>query len=146
MTTIRVKSMLLLPHPDGERHLVSRLESTPENPHGYHRLIGGSIEPGESAEEAAHRELDEELGATVTQLTRLDVVENIYRIRGQIGHEIVFVFAGLLADSSVVPDGGRWFDDGGPVWTEWIRYDDRDLPLHPAVGDALDRARLGTHP
>lgn len=139
--TIRVKSMLVLPHPDGQRHLVSRLAASPESPDGFHRLIGGSVELGETAAEAAHRELHEELDATVTSLTRLDVVENIFRHCGALGHEIVFVFTGRLTDATVVPDDGRWFDDGGPVWAEWIQYDDNVIPLYPEVTSAVDQVR-----
>jgi 8-oxo-dGTP pyrophosphatase MutT (NUDIX family) len=144
MTAIRVKAMLVLPHPDGDRHLVSRLAPTRENPEGYHRLIGGSIEPGERAVDAARRELDEELGAAVDHPDLIDVVESIYRLDGTLGHEVVFVFSGRLTDPHVVPDEGRWFDDGGPVWAEWIRFDSKEIPLYPDIAQVIDRVRLGS--
>nr|WP_091739728.1 NUDIX domain-containing protein [Microbacterium azadirachtae] len=60
---IRVKAMLIAPSVDGDRHLVSVNAPSRENPLGYHRLIGGSVELGETHREAIIREVDEELGA-----------------------------------------------------------------------------------
>ena len=39
-----------------------------ENPQGYHRLIGGSVNLGEPHRDAIVREVDEELGATIRSL------------------------------------------------------------------------------
>ncbi|UJP11055.1 NUDIX domain-containing protein [Microbacterium sp. KUDC0406] len=65
---IRVKAMLVAPNADGTRHLVSRNASSKENPEGYDRFVGGSVELGETHREAVIREVDEELGAEIRDL------------------------------------------------------------------------------
>ncbi len=77
---IRVKAMLIAPDADGTAHAVSVCPPTVENPLGYHRLIGGSVEPGETHREAVIREVREELDAAIRDLTYLDVVENIFTV------------------------------------------------------------------
>lgn len=44
----------------------------------FHRLIGGGIEFGETAEAALRREFAEELGVTLGSVELLEVVENIF--------------------------------------------------------------------
>lgn len=44
---------------------------------------------GESHRDAVIREVDEELRATIRDLELLGTVENIFRIDGVLGHEIV---------------------------------------------------------
>lgn len=130
---IRVKAMVILLDEDGVRQAVARLRPTAENPDGYDRLIGGHIEPGESAVEAIRREVTEELGADLVDAELLDVVENLFRINGSLGHEVVFVFGGRLARSGVIPPEGAMFsddDDPMPVW--WRPLEDAALlPLYP---------------
>jgi 8-oxo-dGTP pyrophosphatase MutT (NUDIX family) len=67
----------------------------------FYGPLGGGVEFGERAADAATRELQEELGAAVTDLTLLGVLENIFVYEGQPGHEIVFVFDGRLVDRSL---------------------------------------------
>src|SRR5687768_6498661 len=93
---IRVKSMLIAPNDELTAHAVSLNPSTRENPDGYHRLIGGSVELGESHRDAVVREVHEELGATIRELAFLATLENIFHIDGMLGHEIVFLYAGRL--------------------------------------------------
>lgn len=49
---IRVKAMLIAPNDAFTAHAVSLNPPTAENPNGYHRLIGGSVELGESHRDA----------------------------------------------------------------------------------------------
>lgn len=134
-SVIRVKAMLVAPNADHTAHAVSLNPPTAENPDGYHRLIGGGVELGESHRDAILREVDEELTATVHDLTMLATVENIFRMDGVLGHEIVFLYTGRLdplpaaigatlteSDDSVVPVVWRSFDE-----------DDETLPLYPAA-------------
>ncbi|MFT4215368.1 MAG: NUDIX domain-containing protein [Microbacterium sp.] len=90
---IRVKSMLIAKSVDGVSHAVSVNAPTAENPRGYHRLIGGSVEVGETHRDAIEREVREELSAAIRELRYLGVVENIFRIDGTVGHEIVIIYA-----------------------------------------------------
>ncbi len=68
---IRVKAMLVIPHPSIPAHLVSAHASTLENPRGFRCLIGGSVEFGETHREAIAREVEEELGARITRWLRV---------------------------------------------------------------------------
>lgn len=131
---IRVKAMLVAPSVDGSRHLVSYNVPTSENPAGYHRLIGGSVELGETHREAIIREVDEELGARILDLTYLGMVENIFRYDGELGHEVVALYSGQL-DPPPAADGGTLTEsDGSVVPVVWRPFDDGELavPLYPA--------------
>lgn len=130
---IRVKAMLIAPNAAGSAHAVSVNQPTAENPAGYHRLIGGSVEVGESHRDAIVREVGEELGATVDRLTYLGVAENIFRMNGQLGHEIVFLYTGRL-DPEPAPTGATLIEsDGTVVPVAWRPFGDDhlDVPLYP---------------
>jgi ADP-ribose pyrophosphatase YjhB (NUDIX family) len=132
---IRVKAMLLAPNPARTAHAVSLNPPTAEHPAGYHRLIGGSVELGETHRDAVIREVREELGADVDDLELVDVIENIFRIDGHLGHEIVFVHTGRL-DPLPAPSGATLTEsDGSVVPVVWRPLDDHAeaLPLYPAV-------------
>ncbi|MEH7886085.1 NUDIX hydrolase [Bacillus sp. JJ1609] len=58
----------------------------------YYRPIGGGIEYGETSANALKREVLEEIGASITNVNFLGVVENIFTYNGDLGHEIVFVY------------------------------------------------------
>jgi len=134
---IRVKAMAYLPNAAGTHHAVL-LGEDPEGERRFHRLIGGSVELGELAADAIVREVAEELKATLVEPALLGVVENIFTFDGEKGHEIVFVYAGRLAEGDVVPTEGGWYDDlGAPMWVEWrsvgapMEGDHDTLPLYP---------------
>ncbi len=136
---IRVKAMLIAPDAEGAAHAVSVCPPSPENPLGYHRLIGGSVEMGETHRAAVIREVREELGAAIRDLTYLDVVESIFTVHGRAGHEIVFVYTGRL-DPEPPRDGAALCEPDGTVLpVVWRPLDDADepLPLYPAPAAAL---------
>lgn len=144
-SVIRVKVMLVAPRLDLAAHAVSLLPPTAEAPDGYHRLIGGSVELGETHREAIVREVHEELGATVRDLTYVDVVENMFSIEGVPGHEVVFIYRGHL-DPEPAPSGAQLTEsDGSVVPVVWRPFDDavEPLPLFPAGAArlALDLGR-----
>jgi ADP-ribose pyrophosphatase YjhB (NUDIX family) len=64
------------------------------------RPLGGGVEFGETAVEAVHRELREELGAELTSVELLGVLENIFSWEGRPHHEIAFIFGADLRDRS----------------------------------------------
>jgi ADP-ribose pyrophosphatase YjhB (NUDIX family) len=131
---IRVKAMLVAPDEAGTAHAVSLNPPTREHPGGYHRLIGGGVELGETHREAIVREVGEELGATVHDLTLLTSIENIFRYDGELGHEIVFLYTGRL-DPQPAPTGATLTEsDGSVVPVVWRPYDDaaEPLPLFPS--------------
>lgn len=134
---IRVKAFAVIFDGPGEHHLVARM-STTEHP-VFHRPLGGSIELGERSREAVIREIGEELGATLVDPELLGVLENIFTIEGELGHEVVFVYVGRLAEPDVVPPAGRSFVDtdehgapGDEGWVEWRPVSgDPAIPLFP---------------
>ncbi|MDE2901897.1 MAG: NUDIX domain-containing protein [Chloroflexota bacterium] len=110
-----------------------------------YRPLGGAIDHGELAEVAAKREIQEELGAEITDVRLLGVLENIYSKDDKDWHEIVFMFEARFVDRSLEEaerlvgmegDGDRieavWLDVSEPV----------DAPLYPPGLIELLRARL----
>ncbi|MDA4894536.1 NUDIX domain-containing protein [Streptomyces sp. MS2A] len=141
---IRVKAMIVAPNDDGSRHLVSRNAPTSENPLGYHRLIGGSVELGETHQEAIIREVDEELGARILNLTHLGIVENIFRYNGELGHEIVALYTGKLEPAPADEGGTLTESDGSVVPVVWRPFEDTNVavPLYPAGANDWIRERF----
>jgi ADP-ribose pyrophosphatase YjhB (NUDIX family) len=131
---IRVKAMLIAPSEDLTSHAVTLNPPTDENPDGYHRLIGGSVDLGETHQDAIVREVDEELGATIHDLDFVATVENIFWIDGVLGHEIVFLHSGRLEPQPAVRDATLTESDGSLVPVVWRPFDDtgEPLPLYPA--------------
>lgn len=141
---IRVKAMLVTPNADGSCHLVSVNAPTVENPFGFHRLIGGSVELGETHQEAIGREVDEELGARIIGLKHLGMVENIFRFNGEVGHEIVALYSGTLTPAPAEEGGTLTESDGSVVPVAWRPFDDAGLavPLYPAEANHWIRSSL----
>ena len=99
------------------------------------RLIGGGVELGESHQDAIVREVGEELGAAVHDLTLLAPIENIFRIDGVLGHEIVFLYTGRLDPLPATANATLTESDGSVVPVVWRSFheDDEMLPLYPAA-------------
>lgn len=133
-SVIRVKAMLIATSGDLTRHAVSLNPPTDENPDGYHRLIGGGVELGESHRDAIVREVDEELGAAIEDLAFLAALENIFRMDGVVGHEIVFLYSGRLEPAPTPSEATLTESDGSVVPVVWRPVDDAEehLPLYPA--------------
>ncbi|WP_146008152.1 NUDIX hydrolase [Microbacterium aurantiacum] len=131
---IRVKAMLVAPNADGTAHAVSLNAPTAEHPDGYHRLIGGSVELGETHSAAIHREVREELSASISDVRYVGVVENIFRIDGEAGHEIVFVYTGRLHPEPAATGATLTESDGSVVPVVWRPFDDsaEQVPVYPA--------------
>jgi len=58
----------------------------------YYRPLGGGIEFGEHSRECIAREIREELGAEIKDLTYVGMIENVFICDGQEGHEIVLIY------------------------------------------------------
>ena len=85
---IRVKSLAWIE--DGQELFVVRMHDRVKGD-DYYRPIGGSVEFGESAEEAVQREALEELHTRVEIIGAPVVVENRFDCDGEPGHEIDFL-------------------------------------------------------
>jgi ADP-ribose pyrophosphatase YjhB (NUDIX family) len=139
---IRTKAMAVLLSADRTQHAVIRFAGTPTDPEPFHRLVGGGVELGERSVEAVVREIGEELGTTLHDPRLLGVLENIFDYEGEPGHEVVFVYSGVLAEP-VIPPGGGWFQDNGdPMFVQWRPVDElaHEWPLYPSGSGALVRA------
>ncbi len=126
--------MLVAPNAELTAHAVTLNPPTDENPAGFHRFIGGSVEFGETHRDALVREVDEELLARVHDLTFLATAENIFRIDGVLGHEIVFLYSGRLDPLPAATNATLTESDGSIVPVVWRPFDDagESLPLYPA--------------
>ncbi|PFG29569.1 NUDIX domain-containing protein [Paramicrobacterium agarici] len=125
--------MLIAPNAEGTAHAVSLNAPTAENPSGFHRLIGGSVEFGESHRAAVEREVSEELSASIRDLRYLGVVENIFKIDGVCGHEIVFVYTGRFDPEPAATGATLTESDGSIVPVVWRSFDDssEQVPIYP---------------
>jgi ADP-ribose pyrophosphatase YjhB (NUDIX family) len=141
--------MLIAPNVDCSRHAVSAHEPTVEDPHGYHPLIGGSVNLGEKHRDAMVREVREELGARVHDLTFLGVEESIFRRNGEPAHNVVFLYTGRLDPMPPATHAVLTEDDGSTVPVVWRSFYDEEerLPLYPheAVPWVLMASRPRAH-
>lgn len=64
----------------------------------FYRPLGGAIEFGEYGRDCMIREIREEMGAEIRDLTYLGTVENVFVYDGKAGHEIALVYEGNFAD------------------------------------------------
>ncbi|OGD32284.1 hypothetical protein A3C91_00820 [Candidatus Azambacteria bacterium RIFCSPHIGHO2_02_FULL_52_12] len=67
----------------------------------YYFLPGGHVEFGESSENALKREIKEELGASVSSLKLIGIVENRFGVGKGKRHEINFVYSARLGAANV---------------------------------------------
>lgn len=84
----------------GDRLLLHEgVDRTNGRPFG--RPLGGGVEFGETSRDAVIREIREELGAELVDVTWLGMIESIYIYEDQPGHELVFVYSGRFADEGL---------------------------------------------
>lgn len=85
------------------------------------RMFGGGIDFGESSLEAVRREVNEELGIDLSEVSLIGTVESMIVFDGKGEHEIIFVFEGTAADPSfyeqAAVQGNE--DNGKTFWGSW---------------------------
>jgi 8-oxo-dGTP pyrophosphatase MutT (NUDIX family) len=131
---IRVKAVCVLRDGD-EVGLISG--SDPGDGRAYLIPPGGAVEFGESAMEAARRELHEELTIEIDRLRPLGVFESRFTWDGKPWHEIVFAFIADLPAGVPRPRSGVE-SDGRPFPLVWLPL--ADLGRHPVVPVGLAAA------
>ncbi len=100
------------------------------------RPLGGTVEFGETWQEALKREFLEELGQHIQILGPPIVLENIYHHEGELGHEIIFVAEVSLPDGPILSSEIVTFqeDNGQNCVARWFSLDKLDtgeLELYP---------------
>lgn len=91
---IRVKAMCLFINNGKVLAAKGRDDSKNQD---FYRVIGGTVEFGETGEEAIRREVKEELASEIENLKPLPLIENIFTYEGKSGHQITFLFRGELS-------------------------------------------------
>ena len=101
----------------------------------YGRFLGGAIEFGERAEDTVRRELREEIGFELTDVSRLGVVEDVVEWGGRVHHEITFVFAASFADPAAYRREAFVVNetvcDGPAEWVPLRRLTSGEIPFYP---------------
>ena len=103
----------------------------------FYRVLGGTMNFQETAEDCVRREFREELNSELADLERLDVVENNFTYAGKQEHEILFVFKGTLLRKELmdqetvhVVDSDYEFD---AVWIPIKQLLDEEKPVYPSL-------------
>ena len=130
---IRPIAIVVFRRPDGA--ILAAPGFDPVKQQRFYRPLGGEIEFWERAEDAARREIREEVGAEITDVRLLNVVENIFTFLGARGHELVWTFEARFADpkfyeGDVVPcrEGDAAFE---AHWVPLSLFERGEAPLYP---------------
>src|SRR5215831_5325601 len=98
----------------------------------FQRPLGGHVEFGEYALDTVRREFGEEIGQELTDVRRLDVLENIFEWRGGIEHEVVFIFAAAFASAAAYEIEEQRIRDNPDRRVLWRPANAVTPPLYPA--------------
>jgi ADP-ribose pyrophosphatase YjhB (NUDIX family) len=130
---VRPLAIVVVRHPDGRVLVAPGFDHVKGQ--RFYRPLGGEVEFGERAEEAARREIHEEIGAEVEDLRLLATFENIYVYRGRPGHELIWCFEGRLADRGLYEQDEIMAEEGEAAFVvQWVPLDtfrSGETPLYP---------------
>lgn len=133
--SIRPKAVCLFRHNDNI--LVSEAYDSVKGDYFWGPL-GGGIEFGEYGRDAIRREMREEIGAEIEDVTWLATLENIFTCEGQPGHEIVLVYDARFVNRSLYDCPAiQGFEEGAPdehfiaVWKSVEELAAGDIRLVP---------------
>jgi 8-oxo-dGTP pyrophosphatase MutT (NUDIX family) len=133
----KIRSIAICICRDGGRILVAEGHDSKKG-QTFYRPLGGTIEFGERGEETIRREFSEEIGAEVTGVRYLGMLENIFTYEGRRGHEIVLVYDGLLSDRSLYGKEIIQGDElGTPFKAVWKRLDEFGPGRPPVYPEGL---------
>jgi 8-oxo-dGTP pyrophosphatase MutT (NUDIX family) len=114
----------------------------------FYRPLGGAVAFGEHSRECIVREIREEIGAEIKDLTYIDMIENIFIFDGKPGHEIVLVYEANFVDSRLYKvESVRCKDNGCEfvaVWKPTSEFRAGKAPLYPeGLLNLLDKKARG---
>lgn len=146
MTAPRIRPLALcIFHHDGKILVNEAHDPITEKP--FFRPIGGGIEFGETSAQAIVREVDEELGLTITDVRLLGTLESLFTYAGKQGHEIVQVYDAKFVDASVyaLPQLNGHESNGAAFIAKWLPFTSftDEAPLVPVgLSDLLKKVAL----
>lgn len=102
----------------------------------YYRPLCGGIEFGEYAVDALQREFQEEIEATLSNIHLIGVLENIFTLDGNMGHQICIMFRATFAENERnQPDyevvGIEDHETFNAMWKPLRMFSDKEAPLYP---------------
>lgn len=130
---------------DDPQHLLAARRATPASLAGRWEFPGGKVDPGESPEEALHRELREELGVRVGLGPELVGPEDgVWTLseRYVMRLWLVEVVSGV-PEPLVEHDDVRWLPSGQWLEVPWL---DSDVRIVEGLIQALTQGTLIAHP
>jgi ADP-ribose pyrophosphatase YjhB (NUDIX family) len=98
--------------------------------------LGGAIEFGEHSSIAVKREIKEEIGAEICNISFLSSIENIFEYDGKMGHEFVQVYEADFVDPEFYRhESFEAFEDDGSkfkvIWMDIDIFKNGEAPLYP---------------
>jgi len=130
---IRPMALVLFRRDDGRVLVAPGFDSVKQQ--RFYRPLGGEIEFGERAEDAARREIREELGAEIDGLKLIGVFENLFTFLGRPGHELVWLFEARFREPAYYHGDELTADEGGAAFpVRWVPLDTfarGEAPLYP---------------
>ncbi|WP_026690187.1 NUDIX domain-containing protein [Alteribacter aurantiacus] len=111
----------------------------PKKDEFFYRPIGGGVEFGEEGRVAIEREVQEEIGALIEDITYVGTIENIFTFNGTIGHELVQVFDARFIDKSFYEKASfEGVESNGEVFTLlWITIDEAKSKTFNVVPEGI---------
>lgn len=123
MQKIRCKAVCVFSH---QQSILLSKDTDPSNGTTFYGPLGGGIEFGETSQDAIAREIQEEIGAEISDIKLLGVLENLFWYGGAQCHEVVFVYDAKFVDLSFYEKASiiGQESNGSEITATWQNLDD----------------------